>query len=390
DPSGAGQAPPSRGASASPGAARPGGVVMAYGGADHSGEFGADALDAGALPRGWAPWAVPYPKDLVRRGAGCALASGTVVCRDARGGAAAVAAASGKQLWAVSGSGATPAAGARQPAPVTDGRSVFVTGPSGLRALRLGTGKEAWSTHGSGGTVLAVAYAAGTVYTVERTGSSGRALAVRARAADDGARTWSTSVEGEAGRTPGFAVSGGRVYVASSGSVAALSAQDGSVRARRTTPGCTGLLARSGAVLCWSERSAGVRELDGGTLAVRRVHGDLTPSVPPVAGSAGVLVVAGADVMEAYDLASGKRRWRLETADSAAPRVLALAGSKVLWVDEIYLKTMDLSGDAATRRTRSLPSDGSGLGGALGEPVLLSGTAIFAADGRRMVSTTQP
>ncbi|MFI8877517.1 protein kinase domain-containing protein [Streptomyces sp. NPDC055243] len=377
-------------ASPRPDAAAPAGrVVTAYGNQGHSGEFGTSAVREAALPEGWKPWSRKKPKGVDSTGKGCVMARSTLVCRDGRGAATALDAATGKDRWKAPGLPGNPT-GVQENPPETDGERVFVPSELGVIGLDLATGDEVWRhTVPEHSGVISVTYAQGVVYTAEFNSRSAPApytTVVRARRASTGRQLWETSVDGRLRGT--LLAQGDRLYAAlEAGGAIALSARTGDEKAEVSKPACDDLIGYDGAVLCWSVERKGVSVLDGGTLASRRTIGAAKqPDVAPVVGEKGVLVIAGTDEkaelpdrLSAYDWKSGKELWDLPARGT--PSALGLSGDRLLSVGSYEIRTVSLDGDAENVTQRTIPTTDvkaiDGLADTLTTPLYLGG-AVFA------------
>ncbi|WP_051854922.1 protein kinase domain-containing protein [Streptomyces sp. NRRL B-1347] len=365
------------GSPAGPGGERRPLVVSEYGNAHRTGDHGPEGLRAAARPKGWKPWSVPRPEGLDDRGDGCVLAGATLVCRDGKGAAAGLDAASGRHRWTTRGfPGRADELTGNQAVPPEagpEGRAVYVPSELGVTKVDVASGAERWrkpTATGSG--VLGVAYAKDVVYVVEfRLGGSAPGEApgssvVRARAASDGRELWRSK---PLPKTAGpLVVDGGRVFTAlEKGGVVRLDAKSGRTARTASVP-CDDLMLRTPSSLaCWSRGSKGVRELDPATLRTRRVvAADVRPSGPrPVLGPQGVLVVASDNPdptavieheLSAYDWRTGDRRWRYGAPNDLV--TLALAGDRVLSAGAFELRGLRLDGDVGTLRTKEIPKAG--------------------------------
>ncbi|MEV0125976.1 protein kinase [Streptomyces sp. NPDC050703] len=391
-------------ASKSPGGAGPEGatgIVTQYGNAGRTGEFGAGKSAAGR-PAGWRPWTVRRPGSMDDRGYGCVLAASLLVCRDGKGSATALDAATGKRRWTSPGFRVGPDGlqGIQALPPESDGTRVYVPSERGTIAVDLASGAERWREPMPRGTaVMGLTYAEGAVYTAEF-GFSDEATGagdarVRARRAADGRELWRSP------RLPGKVVDatlarGGLLYASlEGGGLVALSTKDGTVARKAPGRSCQGLQAYRSSLLCWAHGAAGVRELDPGTLKPRRTLAPADrPVLPPVVGDAGVLVVttaapdADAPVthhMSAYDWRTGRRLWRYGAPQDT--RAVGLAGKRVLAVGTYEMWGRSTADDLDSYRRKDIPrpegGDGFDTASPFGAP-LYAGGALFSAtqDGR--------
>ncbi|MEU7578322.1 PQQ-binding-like beta-propeller repeat protein [Streptomyces sp. NPDC041068] len=377
-------------------------ITTEYGNPDHSGDFGAATTRASARPEGWKPWSVQRPKSLDEQGNGCVLVASTLVCRDGKGAATALDAATGGHRWTSRGFDAGPddLQGVQELPPESDGERVYVPSERGVIAIDLSSGGERWRKPTASDTaVMALTYAEGVVYTAEFSftdEASGPSSAhVRARRAKDGHELWKSP------RLPAkvqhaLLVKGERVYAAVEGEgVLTLSTGSGKVTRRAPGRSCYGLLAHRSSILCWDHGTAGVRELDPTTLATRRTLAPgLEPALPPVVGEADVLVVATRSPdpddpvthrMTAFDWRTGKRLWHYGAPQDTV--ALALAGKRVLAVGlyEMWGRSTDDDMNSYRRKDVPLPDGGTEFDdrSAFGYP-LYAGGALFTAthDGR--------
>ncbi|MFF3640570.1 protein kinase [Streptomyces sp. NPDC002564] len=398
--------------SGSGGARGPGGadrIVTEYGNADRSGEFGAAATATTARPKGWKPWSVRRPKALDDRGNGCVLAAARLVCRDGKGAATAVDAATGAHRWTSRGFriAATPLQGNQALPPETDGERVFVPSERGVVAVDLASGAERWRAPMAPDTaVMGLTYADGVVYTAEF-GFSDEATGphrahVRARRAKDGRELWASP------RLPhkvqdALLVKGGRVYASiEDNGVLALSAKTGRIVRRAPDQPCFGLLAHRSAILCWEQGTPGIRELDPATLARRRTLAPgLEPALPPVVGEADVLVVVSGDTASddplafattGFDWRTGKRLWRYGAPQD--PVAVALAGKRVMILGRYDMWGRSTGKDIDSYRQKDLPEpDGDtpyDERQPLGFPLYVGGVLFSASLDGRILSGYAP
>ncbi|WP_306333462.1 protein kinase [Streptomyces sp. KL118A] len=345
-------------------------IVTEYGNPGHSGEFGAAKDRAAARPKGWKPWSVQRPKGLDDQGNGCVLIASTLVCRDGKGAATALDAATGAHHWTSRGFPVTADGlqGIQELPPESDGERVYVPSERGVIAVDLSSGTERWRKPTASDTaVMALTYANGVVYTAEfgfADESTGPSRAhVRARRAEDGHELWK-SPPLPAKVQHALLVEDGKVYAAVEGKgVLALSTAHGKVVRRAPDQSCYGLLAHRGSILCWEHGTPGVRELDPGTLATRRTLAPgLEPALPPVVGDADVLVVATGNpdpddpvthTMTAFDWRTGKRLWRYGGPQDTV--ALALAGRRVLAVGLYEMWGRSTEDDINSYRRKDIP-----------------------------------
>ncbi|MER7350895.1 protein kinase [Streptomyces aurantiacus] len=376
-------------------------LVTTYGNADHSGELGPSAVRKDALPEGWRPWSRKLPQDRGTKGTGCVLAGATLVCRDGRGGARALDAATGDERWSAPGFPRRPT-GVQELPPETDGKRVYVPSELGVSGLDLRKGRKIWrhATPRHAG-LISMTYAHGVVYTAEFNSDGAPdpgTTTLRARRAASGEQLWQRTVGGKPQGTP--LVRGGLLYAAlEKGGAVALSTEDGDRAATVSKPRCDGLIGHKGAVLCWSRTRGGIQELDRGTLAVGRTIGaGKKPVVAPVVGTADVLVVASVDPdfrrrgrlpdrLTAYAWRTGRELW--DQPARGEPSQLALAGNRVLAVGEYDINSMPLTGGTSGTTQRTIPYTDVKVGGSpksLSLPLFLGGAVFAGSSEGRLVS----
>ncbi|MFI7318476.1 protein kinase [Streptomyces venezuelae] len=384
-------------------------IVPEYGNPGLSGEFGAAKSTASARPKGWKPWSVRRPKGLDDRGNGCVLVASKLVCRDGKGAATALDAATGDHLWTSRGFPVTAAdlQLIQELPPVSDGRRVYVPSERGVTAVDLARGAERWRRPTAPDTaVMALSYADGVVYTAEfgfADEAAGPSRAhVRARRAKDGHELWKSPAL-PAKVQHALLVRDGTVYAAVEGEgVLTLSTTDGEITRRAPQQSCYGLLAHRGSILCWDHGTPGVRELDPKTLATRRTLApDLEPTLPPVVGDADVLVVAAGSpdpddpvthTMTAFEWRTGKRLWRYGGPQGTVS--LALAGERVLAVGLFELWGRATKDDADSYRRKDIPlAEGRTEYDdppSLRSPLYVGGALFTATDDGRILSGYAP
>ncbi|GGX89706.1 protein kinase domain-containing protein [Streptomyces hiroshimensis] len=318
-------------------------VVLPYGNSDHSGEFGRAARDRSTRPAGWSPWNAKLPG-----GAGaCVLAGETLVCGGRQGGATALNAATGKQLWTVPAhEGTTQSA---LPAPAVDDGTVYLPQPDGIAAVDLGSGREKWSVKAPSDHFLnAMELSGGVLYAVWfRQGEEIGSL-ITAHRADAGHRQLWQTTAGDLGGT--LLVHDGRLYLSSTTTTYAFDIRDGHEAARRPGVMCGFALAYKDALLCALNGDHGVKVLDARTLEPRRVIApEVTVSAPPAVGERGVLLVQGDRSLSAHDPASGEALW--DEAYDRGSRPL-LTGDKALIVtdDGVYARGLARGSEQGVRK----------------------------------------
>ncbi|WP_405661351.1 protein kinase domain-containing protein [Streptomyces sp. RK9] len=363
-------------------------VVTAYGNQDHSGEFGPSAADRAKRPDDWRFWSRERSRGMDGMGKGCVLTGDTLVCRDGRGAARALNAATGADRWSTPGFSAAPS-GFQEVPPEADAKRVFVPSERGVSALGVKRGEVIWrhkAPRYAG--LIAMTHAEGVVYTAEFNldgAPDPYTSTVRARNAVTGDELWRTTIEGKTQGTP--LVRDGVLYTAlENGGVVALSTKDGERTARVAKPRCDSLLGHRDAVVCWSRTEDGVRVLDGDTLAVRRTIGEGKPLAPPVVGSADVLVISHSprprtpNRLTGYAWRSGKRLWDVMAGGDATE--LALSKDRVFVVNSHDVRGVPLDGDAERVTTWSIPYSATGPEPkTLYTPLFLGGT-VFAESGK--------
>ncbi|MEU8550790.1 PQQ-binding-like beta-propeller repeat protein [Streptomyces roseoverticillatus] len=343
-------------------------VVLPYGNASRSGDFGQAARDKSTRPAGWSPWNAKLPG-----GAGaCVLAGETLVCSTPQGGATALRAATGKEAWSVPP--ATQDRHARIPAPAVAGGTVYVPQDTGITAVDLGSGKERWSVKAPQGTFLnSMELSGGVLYALwfnqgEETGS--RITALRA---DAGHRQlWETDTEGAGGD---LLVHGDRVYTSSTTTLYAFGARDGKEIARRPGLMCGFTLGHEDALLCALSGDGGVKVLDARTLEPRRaIAPQVRVSSPPVVGDRGVLLVQGPRSVYAFDFSSGRQLWD-EPYDAGSTPLLTGDRALIVTNQEVHAHGLAPgSGQGASKEYLGQP----GLPAHVGVPNLLAaGGAVF-------------
>ncbi|THC49590.1 PQQ-binding-like beta-propeller repeat protein [Streptomyces sp. A1499] len=399
------------GASKSPGEAGPRratGIVTQYGDAGRTGEFGA-GTNASDRPAGWRPWTVRRPGGMDDRGHGCVLAKSLLVCRDGKGSAAALDAATGERRWTSPGFRVGPDGlqGVQALPPESDGTRVYVPSERGAIAVDLASGAERWRKPMPRGTaVMGLTYAQGVVYTAEfgfADEAAGPSDArVRARRASDGRELWrSPKLPGKV--VDATLVKDGRLYASLEGSgLVALSTKDGTVTRRAPGRTCQGVQAYRSSLLCWAHGAAGVRELDPVTLRQRRTLAPAErPALPPAVGDAGVLVVttatpdADAPVthrMSAYDWRTGRRLWRYGAPQGTT--AVGLAGKRVLAVGTYEMWGRSTEDDVNSYRRKNLPQPKGGdaydTASLLGAPLYVGGALFSATQDGRILSGYAP
>ncbi|WP_030217078.1 serine/threonine-protein kinase [Streptomyces bikiniensis] len=361
-------------------------VVLPYGGTGRTGDFGAAGTDRASRPAGWSPWRAEGEPD----GGACALSPEVLVCPGNGGAVTALGAADGKELWKVPGRGEGLRSAPQYPAVVGD--TAYVTGPDGIVAYGLADGKERRRVPRPGddwavkGTDLreGVLY---STYVNVRDERTGLVTAVRLR---DGKELWRSPLDG----LPEQPVAGaGRVLVPVGATPVSLDAATGKETARGTEY-CGGFVVheKSGTVLCSTRQDGAVGVLDPRTLRTVRTLGSEVAAGPAVNAAGLVAVVDAQGTLFAYDLASGRERWRV--ADTSADRV-HLAGDRVVTTSEDEIRTYPAAGPFLSTGEREYASYRLSLppgftAEVAGEPLVAGGAAFLALPGGLVVSGYLP
>ncbi|MFF4220513.1 protein kinase domain-containing protein [Streptomyces nondiastaticus] len=308
-------------------------VVLPYGNAGHSGEFGRAAQDRSARPAGWAPWNTRLDVGATA----CALTGPALVCGTAAGGATALDAATGKRLWSVPAEGGAKAA---MPAPAVADGVAYVPQGRGITAVDSAGGRPRWSIAAPAGTFLStMELSGGVLYAVWSNDGDEPGTRMTAHRADAGhQQLWQTEQKTDLGGT--LLVHGDRLYLSSTTTTYAFGTRDGKEAARRPGLMCAMSLVHKDALLCALNGDLGVKVLDARTLEPRTVLApDMRVTAPPVAGDRGVLVLQGDRELAGYDLASGERLW----ADALKDTRPVLGGDRALIVtdDQLYAYAVD-------------------------------------------------
>ncbi|MFF7728182.1 protein kinase [Streptomyces sp. NPDC008001] len=307
-------------------------VVLPYGNAGHSGEFGMAAHDRSARPSGWSPWNTRLDTGATA----CALSGPVLVCGTAAGGAAGLDAATGKRLWSIPAEGR---AGAPMPAPAVADGTAYVPQGRGITAVGSADGRQRWSVPAPAGTFLsAMELSGGVLYAVWTADGDEQGTRMTAHRTDAGHRQlWQTEQKGDLG---GLLVHGDRLYLSSNTTTYAFGTRDGKETARRPRLMCAIAVAHKDALLCALRGDLGVKVLDARTLEPRTVLApDVRVTAPPAVGDRGVVVVQGDRGLAGYDLASGEQLW----ADDCKGSLPVLGGDRALIVtnDELYPHGLD-------------------------------------------------
>ncbi|MCF3105670.1 protein kinase [Streptomyces roseoverticillatus] len=308
-------------------------VVLPYGNAGHSGEFGQAAQDRSARPAGWAPWNTRLDAGATA----CALSGPVLVCGTAAGGAAGLDAATGKRLWSIPAEGGAKAA---VPAPAVADGIAYVPQGRGITAVDSAGGRPRWSVAAPAGTFLSsMELSGGVLYAVWSADGDEPGTRMTAHRADAGhQQLWQTEQKTDLGGT--LLVHGDRLYLSSMTTTYAFGTRDGKEAARRPGLMCAMSLAYKDALLCTLNGDLGVKVLDARTLEPRTVLApDVRVRAAPAVGDRGVLVVQGDRELAGYDFASGERLWAEALKDSLP----VLGGDRALIVtdDQLYAYALD-------------------------------------------------
>ncbi|MFE3074208.1 protein kinase [Streptomyces sp. NPDC059247] len=327
-----GSAGPSTGPSASAsGSAAPrvlSRVVLPYGAAGRTQDFGAGAVDRAQRPAEWSPWTTRTPWPV----GACAVAPAVLVCAGSGGSAVGLRASDGEQLWTVPGRRDTSPVGPQYPAVAGD--AVYLTDEDGVAAYGLADGRArgripvpdgAWA-------VKSTDLADGVLYSAyfdARENGDGLVTAVRLK---DREVLWRAPVDGVPEQ---LVAGGGRVLVPlGPGRTVALDAGTGR-EAARAARGCGAVTLHtgSGSVLCTGAGDRSLSVLDARTLAFRRTLTADASAPPAVSADGRVAVFDGRRRLVTYDIVTGRERWRVESgadrAYFAGDRLLAVSSDRV-------------------------------------------------------------
>ncbi|GGU73609.1 hypothetical protein GCM10010275_05380 [Streptomyces litmocidini] len=313
-------------------------VVLPYGGEGHTHDFGEAGTDRAHRPAGWSPWSVETGMPI----GPCALAPEVLVCTGAGGSAVGLRASDGKRLWTVPGRRDTSPVGPMYPAVVDD--TVYLTDADGIAAYGIADGAARGKTPvpdggwGVKGTDLVDGVLYSSYFDVSEDGK-GLVSAVRLK---DGEVLWRTPLDGVPEQ---LVVGGGRVLVPmDSGGPVALDPGTGRIVGRGGTPcGALTVHERSRSVLCTGPSDASVTVLDDRTLAPRHALGSGAAASVAVNGDGLVAVLGEAGTLTAYDVASGRERWRV--SERRAEQV-CFAGDRLLAVGEGSVRSYPAAGPA--------------------------------------------
>ncbi|MEX0168661.1 protein kinase domain-containing protein [Streptomyces sp. LMG1-1-1.1] len=377
---GAAGSPPGTSTGAGPGASTPvalSRVVLPYGSAGHTNDFGKAGTDRAYRPAGWAPWTAE-----VDRGVGaCALSPKVLVCPGNAGAVTALGAADGKKVWKVPAQAGSDLSGPKYPAIVGD--SVYVTDMNGVAVYGLADGKPQGRIPGQAAewgikdTDLVDGVLYSTYFGIKKEGT-GLVTAVRLK---DRRQLWSAPLDGVPEE---LVVGAGKVLVAfGSDEAVAFDAGTGRDPIRvREHCGTFAVHDESGSVLCSGRSDGSVAVLDARTLKPLRTlgGGGGYPTAGPAVGADGlVAVVDGAGTLITYDLGTGRERWRAD-AGTSTDRVY-VAGDRVVAVSEDRVVTYPASGpdsDDDMGEYRPNTPDGAPTPQSGGD-ALAAGGAVFLA-----------
>ncbi|WP_051838368.1 protein kinase domain-containing protein [Streptomyces sp. NRRL WC-3742] len=322
-------------------------LVQAGGDLAASGEFGAAALDASAVPTGWKPWT----RQLGVRLGGCALGGGLFVCSRHDGGLVALDADDGTTRWSLDPHmplhGRLGDASVR--APVLADGNAYTTDGTYTRAVRLSDHAVVWEKPVRSGWIAGgVTLLWGTVVTETadpaspHLGGSGEKDhgELRGNAAVDGREQWTTPVD-SAGVAP--IVLGEKLYAVSGRRLETVDVRDGQVSAA-TAADCTGLHGYGQWVICTGDGriTAFDRQLAGGARPLATGTG-----LHLALGARGLLVVDGMQhgSYMAVDVAGGRLVWSYQKPENQiSPTTgLLLAGDRVVELTAASPGTIDLS-----------------------------------------------
>ncbi|WP_426404126.1 protein kinase domain-containing protein [Streptomyces sp. R-07] len=350
-------------------------VVLPYGSAGHTNDFGKAGTDRAYRPAGWSPWTVE-----VEQGVGaCALSPKVLVCPGNRGTAIGLGTADGKEVWKVPAQAGSDLSGPGYPAIVGD--AVYVTDMNGVAVYGLADGRARGRIPGPEGewgikhTDLVDGVLYSTYFGVRKEGT-GLVTAVRLK---DRRRLWSAPIDGVPEE---LVVGAGKVLVAfGSGESVAIDADTGRDPIRmREGCGTFAVHEKSGSVLCAGRADGSVEVLDARTLRPLRTlgggGGPLTAG-PAVRADGLVALIDGTGALVTYDLGSGRERWR-ENAGEPMDRVY-FAGDRVVTVSESIVLSYPASGladDDDVREYRPNPPDSLPNPQAGGD-ALAAGGAVF-------------
>ncbi|MEV8591111.1 protein kinase [Streptomyces sp. NPDC051180] len=345
-------------------------VVLPYGSAGRTHDFGRAGTDRAYRPAGWSPWTA----EVEAGGGACALSPKVLVCPGNGGAVTALGAADGKVRWKVPGRGEGLRTGPQYPAVVGD--TAYVTGPEGVVAYGVLDGRERGRVPAPGGdwAVKGTDLLDGVLYSTfvnRRDERTGLVTAVRLR---DGAQLWRSPLDGLPEEP---VVGGGRVLVPVGTSVVSLDARTGKAAARAAEY-CGGLAvhAKSGSVLCSGRQDGTVGVLDPATLRLRRTLGTDVSAGPAVGADGLVAVVEGDDAVVAYDLGSGRERWR-ESLSGSADRIY-LVGDRVVTTGEEFVVSYPAAGPSGGDRVRTYePNLPDGFRTETSGDALAAGGAVF-------------
>ncbi|MEU7071865.1 protein kinase [Streptomyces narbonensis] len=356
-------------------------VVLPYGGAGHTNDFGKAATDRSHRPAGWSPWTA---RTDATDGA-CSLSPKVLVCAGTGGALVGLNAADGHKLWSLPAR--TNADGLRASAqyPAVVGDRVYVTGAEGVVAYGLQDGRKLGAVPGPGAdwAVKGSDFTDGVLYTtyINLWEEKQAGLVTAVRLGGEGKQVGQELWRSPLGALPEQPVAAnGRVYVPLGIVPVALDAATGKETARGPE-GCQRFTVheKSGSLLC-PDTQGGVTVLDGTTLRAERSFGAGVTAGPAVNADGLVAVVSGAQLIT-YDLASGRERW--STLPTFSPGTVArvyFAGDRIVTVGTDAVLSYPQDGPASSNDVKdfrpNLPDDFDPQ--SVGDALLAGGAAFLA------------
>ncbi|MFE5913386.1 protein kinase [Streptomyces wedmorensis] len=352
-------------------------VVLPYGSEGRTNDFGKAGTDRAYRPADWAPWTAE-----VEPGVGaCALSPKVLVCPGNGGAVTGLNAADGKEVWKVPARSGSEQSGPKYPAVVGD--SVYVTDLDGVAVRSLADGKEKGRIPGPEGDwgVKHTDLVDGVLYSTYfgfREEGTGLVTAVRLR---DRRRLWSAPLDGVPEE---LVVGAGKVLVTlGSEESLAFDAGTGGEPSRVLPEKCGTFVVheKSGSVLCAGRADGSVVVLDARTMKPLRTlggGGDMLTAGPAVGADGLVALIDGSDELIAYDLGSGRVRWR-QSAEFA-DRVY-LVGDRVVTTGPTVVMSYPASGPSGksdVQRYQPNTPDGFPTPQSGGD-ALAAGGAVFLA-----------
>ncbi|CAM5421346.1 protein kinase domain-containing protein [Streptomyces narbonensis] len=356
-------------------------VVLPYGGAGRTNDFGTAATSRSHRPAGWSPWTA---RTEATDGA-CSLSPKVLVCAGTGGSLVGLNAADGRELWSVPAR--TNADGLRASAqyPAVVGDRVYVTGAEGVVAYGLQDGGKRGTVPGPGAdwAVKGSDFTDGVLYTayinLREEKQAGLVTAVRlgGEGKQVGRELWRSPLDALPEQP---VAANGRVYVPLGIVPVALDAATGKETARGPE-GCQRFTVHEerGSLLCLDTRS-GVTVLDGTTLRVERSFGAGVTAGPAVNADGLVAVVSG-QRLAVYDLASGRERWSAfaPVPQGTVARVY-FAGDRIVTVGTETVLSYPQDGPASSNDVKDFnPNLPDGFDAqAVGDALLAGGAAFLA------------